>query len=390
MKGIGKKIIAVFVALGFALGVPMVTFASTQGDTSGNWWVENGGESTEVNFDVDEFLDNLEELLASAGIYVDIERSDNGDEDQDDQGNNDDNDGDEDNGDQDGENDQDDQDGDNGGDEDNDEGEDDMNDGGVGYNDILSTVEGQPFYGSIKASLTTSGKTGVGSALALSRFPVADSDGDFYYERTFTVSDALIDSLEDGEGVIVQHGIDYNDTGKYDGDLKSALASSVPLEATAPAACGAFEWTDDEGLYAELHTLNDDASDAHARAWVTIVDEDANQIKVSINSHDFVPGVAHAQHIHVGAKNTCPPASAADSSDRGDDDMNNGNGDNQDNDNEGNNGNHDENNDGGNESDWGEDNNNGNSDNGDWGSDGDFFDDDFFVDFGAGFDNFFQ
>ncbi|MDR7301891.1 hypothetical protein [Haloactinomyces albus] len=38
--------------------------------------------------------------------------------------------------------------------------------------------------------------------------------------------------------MVVLHGIDPNDSSAYDGEAKSSLAPSLPLEATAPAACG--------------------------------------------------------------------------------------------------------------------------------------------------------
>jgi hypothetical protein len=38
--------------------------------------------------------------------------------------------------------------------------------------------------------------------------------------------------------VLVVHGVDSNRSGAYDGSLKSDLDPSLPMEATAPAACG--------------------------------------------------------------------------------------------------------------------------------------------------------
>lgn len=37
---------------------------------------------------------------------------------------------------------------------------------------------------------------------------------------------------------IVQHGIDFDHSGAYDGDRESSIAPGVPLEATFPANCG--------------------------------------------------------------------------------------------------------------------------------------------------------
>ncbi|MDT0381849.1 hypothetical protein RM572_24100 [Streptomyces sp. DSM 42041] len=103
----------------------------------------------------------------------------------------------------------------------------------------LSTVDGQPFYGGIGASLTTEGDTSPDSALAVDRFPV----GKFiHYERSFTVSEQTARSLRDDTAVLVLHGIDYNRNGRYDFNLgRSELDPELPLEATAPALCGALK-----------------------------------------------------------------------------------------------------------------------------------------------------
>jgi len=126
---------------------------------------------------------------------------------------------------------------------------DDANDDGV-----LNTVEGVPAYGPIVVSLTTTGDTTPTSALAVDRFPVSD-DGSFSYFRTnieFTdvagtgytggggTAKQIADSIREGEGVVVIHGIDYNGNGTYDFDGRGAseLDPSLPAEATDPAACG--------------------------------------------------------------------------------------------------------------------------------------------------------
>ena len=102
---------------------------------------------------------------------------------------------------------------------------------------IINTAEGQPFYGMVLTSLTTKGDTGPDSGLAVDRFPVADDNGSLSYSRTFTVNSELnVDDLADY--AIVQHGIDLNDSGKYDGKAKSSLDPKLPLEATVPANCG--------------------------------------------------------------------------------------------------------------------------------------------------------
>ncbi|WP_346618368.1 hypothetical protein [Blastococcus montanus] len=119
----------------------------------------------------------------------------------------------------------------------------------------LSTADGLPAYGPIVVSLTTTGDTGPASALAVSRFPVS-MGGSFDYARKnieFTdvagtgygaggsgTAKQIADAIRDGEGVVVIHGVDYNDNGRYDFESAGAseLDPSLPAEATDPAACG--------------------------------------------------------------------------------------------------------------------------------------------------------
>lgn len=105
---------------------------------------------------------------------------------------------------------------------------------------IVSTAEGQPFYGMIGASLTTTGDTSPDSGLAVERFPTAEG-GSYTYERTFSVSEDVQSSFAEGTAVLVVHGIDPDGSGAYDGDAVSSLDPSLPLEATAPAACGVIQ-----------------------------------------------------------------------------------------------------------------------------------------------------
>lgn len=103
---------------------------------------------------------------------------------------------------------------------------------------IVTTADGIPFYGEIGASLTTEGDTGVDSGLAVDRFPVPDGNS-YTYERTFTIDQATQEAFAAGNAVVVVHGIDVNDNGEYDAEAgQSSLDPSLPLEATAPAACG--------------------------------------------------------------------------------------------------------------------------------------------------------
>ena len=112
----------------------------------------------------------------------------------------------------------------------------------AGEDSILTTPEGQPFYGGIQVSLTTEGDFGPDSALAVDRFPVASADGEVSYTRTFDLSEVAGDVVLD-DVAVVQHGIDtISPNGQYGPPPPaSELDPSLPLEATAPANCGVVE-----------------------------------------------------------------------------------------------------------------------------------------------------
>src|SRR5215203_1281475 len=81
-----------------------------------------------------------------------------------------------------------------------------------GRDNLITTVEGLPSYGPIQVSLTTRGDTSPKSALAVSRLPVANSDKDLQYRRTFKVPQEVSQNL--GKMAIVQHGVDLNHNGR--------------------------------------------------------------------------------------------------------------------------------------------------------------------------------
>ncbi len=119
----------------------------------------------------------------------------------------------------------------------------------------LNTVEGIPAYGPVVVSLNTTGDTTPASFLDVSRFPVS-RDGELNYSRDnirFTrvtgtgytggggTAKQIADSVRDGEGVVVIHGIDYDENGTYNfssPEGASELDPNLPAEATDPAACG--------------------------------------------------------------------------------------------------------------------------------------------------------
>ncbi len=104
----------------------------------------------------------------------------------------------------------------------------------------LNVAEGLPQYGGIRVSLTTKGDTSPASALAVDRFSTTPR-GVLNYKRYNIKTDATtIRALKKGQAVLVIHGVDYNQNGKYDFDGAGAseLNDKVPAEATDPAACG--------------------------------------------------------------------------------------------------------------------------------------------------------
>lgn len=112
----------------------------------------------------------------------------------------------------------------------------------AGEDGLIATLEAAPAYGGIQVSLTTTGDTSPDSALAVSRFPVADENGKLRYNRTIDVPDAVHKNL--GALHYVVHGIDLDGDGSYDFDPfgESPLTMgnpelSLPFEATIPSGC---------------------------------------------------------------------------------------------------------------------------------------------------------
>ena len=110
---------------------------------------------------------------------------------------------------------------------------------GTGVDGAIRVTDAADDYGMVKVSLTgNDADTSADAALDVDNFP---ADGSYTYERTFDVPDDVAKDLHEGNGVVVVHGVDHNDSGTYDGDQKSDLDDSLPAEATNPALCGALE-----------------------------------------------------------------------------------------------------------------------------------------------------
>ncbi|MGJ9407449.1 hypothetical protein ACHABQ_14140 [Nesterenkonia aurantiaca] len=100
---------------------------------------------------------------------------------------------------------------------------------------VVSTPEGEPFYGPIGTSLTIEGDTSPDSGLAIDDFPGGSS---YTYERTLELSDEALASVVDGTGVVVVHGVNPELMPEEAAAKQSFLDPELPLAATLPAACG--------------------------------------------------------------------------------------------------------------------------------------------------------
>ncbi len=103
---------------------------------------------------------------------------------------------------------------------------------------LIDTIEGQPAYGPIDITFSTSGSTDAGAAaLNLATAPVATSAGTIDYTRTFQIPGKFAAHLSELHVVI--HGADLNGINGYDG-VDGSLGAGIPLEAEIPVSCGAI------------------------------------------------------------------------------------------------------------------------------------------------------
>ena len=100
---------------------------------------------------------------------------------------------------------------------------------------VVNTTEGQPSYGPIGATLSTSGPTTPAAAAVLN---VAPSGATIDYSRTFTLDAATVAAVQANKAVIVVHGLDPATLSTQAQGEKSDLVPSLPLAATSPALCG--------------------------------------------------------------------------------------------------------------------------------------------------------
>jgi hypothetical protein len=115
----------------------------------------------------------------------------------------------------------------------------------INFDHRLTATEGGPAYGPFRVSVTTKGDTSPASGLALDRFPTTPK-GKLDYDRTFKFKNRKDRrGIKNGKGVLVIHGLDYNNNGIYDFDAgTSELDPALPAEGTDTAACGVLKVRD--------------------------------------------------------------------------------------------------------------------------------------------------
>jgi serine/threonine protein kinase len=102
----------------------------------------------------------------------------------------------------------------------------------------ISTLNGEPYYGYVQASLTLSGDTSPNSFTDAARFP---KTGTINYRREIPIGTKLAEEIRANRAVAVVHGIDYDGSGTYSNILSgSELLPTEPATLTAPALCGSL------------------------------------------------------------------------------------------------------------------------------------------------------
>ncbi|MFD0901103.1 hypothetical protein [Actinomadura sediminis] len=102
---------------------------------------------------------------------------------------------------------------------------------------VVSTAEGEPFYGPVRTTLSVRGET---TPAAGTDLEIAPHGAALDYERVIELDDATLASLRDGTAVVVVHGLDPSLIGEKARSAGSDLVPGVPLSVTAPALCGAL------------------------------------------------------------------------------------------------------------------------------------------------------
>jgi len=108
----------------------------------------------------------------------------------------------------------------------------------AGDDGLIDTLDGLPAYGPIMVTFSTEGDTSAAAGFNLGTAPVADGNGNLFYQREIKLKGNVAANLSDLH--IVLHGEDLNNSGAYDGQI-STLGMGIPLEAELPVACGTID-----------------------------------------------------------------------------------------------------------------------------------------------------
>lgn len=104
-------------------------------------------------------------------------------------------------------------------------------------NGVIETLEAGSSYGMIQTTFTSGdSKTGPDQGLDPLKAPALGSTEN--YSRTFSVNADTKKALQNGNGVIVIHGVAPSAIGADVAVQKSDLPTDLPIAATAPALCG--------------------------------------------------------------------------------------------------------------------------------------------------------
>ncbi|HET6811902.1 MAG TPA: CHRD domain-containing protein [Acidimicrobiales bacterium] len=109
------------------------------------------------------------------------------------------------------------------------------------HDGVIDTTDAQPEYGPIQTTLSE--PPGGTTAADGTNIKIAPSGSSFTYDRTITLDQATMNSINSNVAVIVVHGLDPATAPKAATTQQSEIpgTSSLPMAATAPALCGVLE-----------------------------------------------------------------------------------------------------------------------------------------------------
>ena len=90
----------------------------------------------------------------------------------------------------------------------------------AGTGGLIDTLDGLPFYGPILVTFATSGDTSAAAGLNIGTAPVADANGNRFFQREIKIKGDVAANLSNLHVVI--HGEDLSDNGMYDGQESRA------------------------------------------------------------------------------------------------------------------------------------------------------------------------